>query len=347
MTSAHVLAPRSGFLGYPVVSDAGLTYTADHGLAEPRDFIQLMKPRVMSLVVFTAFVGLVAAPTTMNPVLALVSVFAIALGAGASGALNMWFDADIDAKMRRTKLRPIPSGRVRGRSALGFGLIVAVISVVTLGAAANYMAAMFLAFTIFFYAVIYTMVLKRHTPHNIVIGGAAGAFPPMIGWIAATGSADLNAAIMFGIIFLWTPPHFWALALYKAGDYEKAGVPMLPVVAGARNTRRQIMVYAILLGAMAMAPVLTGLGGLLYAVVAGALSLAFVGLSARVLKSRAGEGDEEAAAGGADLYEVRKGDKAARDLFGFSILYLFAVFSALLAEHGLGLYKGIMIGSGL
>ncbi|PHS28857.1 MAG: protoheme IX farnesyltransferase [Robiginitomaculum sp.] len=306
-----------------------------------------MKPRVMSLVVFTAFVGLVAAPADMNPILALVSVFAIALGAGASGALNMWFDADIDAKMRRTKLRPIPSGRVRGRSALAFGLIMAVISVVSLGAAANYMAAMFLAFTIFFYAVIYTMVLKRHTPHNIVIGGAAGAFPPMIGWIAATGSVDMNAVIMFGIIFLWTPPHFWALALYKAGDYEKAGVPMLPVVAGAKVTRRQIMFYTLALSAMALAPAVTGLGGLLYAVVAGVLSLAFVALSVRVLRSRAGDGDEEAAAGGADLYEVRKGDKAARDLFGFSILYLFALFSALLAEHGLGLYKGIIIGSGL
>ena len=328
------------------MSDAGLTYTAGHGLAEPRDFIQLMKPRVMSLVVFTAFVGLVAAPADMNPILALVSVFAIALGAGASGALNMWFDADIDAKMRRTKLRPIPSGRVRGRSALAFGMIMAVISVVTLGAAANHLAALFLAFTIFFYAVIYTMVLKRHTPHNIVIGGAAGAFPPMIGWIAATGSVDINAAIMFGIIFLWTPPHFWALALYKAGDYEKAGVPMLPVVAGPKVTRQQIMFYALALAVIALAPVATGLGGWLYGGVASVLSLAFVALSVRVLRSRAGEGDEEAAAGGADLYEVRKGDKAARDLFGFSILYLFALFSALLAEHGLGLYKAVQIGGG-
>ncbi len=326
------------------MSDVSLTSVTNHGLAEPRDFIQLMKPRVMSLVVFTAFVGLVAAPEAINPVLALVSVFAIALGAGAAGALNMWFDADIDAKMRRTQLRPVPSGRVRARSALGFGLIMAVIAVVTLGAAANYFAAAFLAFTIFFYAVVYTMILKRHTPHNIVIGGAAGAFPPMIGWIAATGTVDVNAAILFGIIFLWTPPHFWALALYKAGDYEKAGVPMLPVVAGAKVTRRQIMAYSIALAAIAQLPIITGLGGLLYALVAGALSLAFLGLALRVLRSRAGEGGMEVAASSADLYEVRKGDKAARDLFGFSILFLFALFAALLAEHGLGLYHAVIFG---
>ncbi len=326
------------------MSDISLTSSAHYGLAEPRDFIALMKPRVMSLVIFTAIVGLVAAPTNINPVLALVSVFAIALGAGASGALNMWFDADIDAKMRRTQLRPVPAGRVRGRTALAFGLIMAVIAVVLLGAAANYAAALLLAFTIFFYAVIYTMVLKRSTPHNIVIGGAAGAFPPMIGWVAATGSVDINAAILFGIIFLWTPPHFWALALYKAGDYEKAGVPMLPVVAGPKPTRMQIFLYSIALSIMALAPVYTGLGGVLYAVVATLLSLAFIGLAWRVLRSRAGEGGQSAANGGADLYEVRKGDKAARDLFGFSIIYLFALNAALLAEHGLGLYIPVALG---
>jgi heme o synthase len=327
------------------ISGAGLASGAHHGLAEPRDFIQLMKPRVMSLVVFTAFVGLIVAPANMNPVLALVSVFAIALGAGAAGALNMWFDADIDAKMRRTQLRPIPSGRVRGRSALGFGLLMAVGAVVTLGAAANYFAAILLAFTVFFYAVVYTMLLKRHTPHNIVIGGAAGAFPPMIGWVAATGSIDLNAAILFGIIFLWTPPHFWALALYKTGDYEKAGVPMLPVVAGAKVTRRQIVAYSVALSIIAFAPVLTGLGGWVYAGVSSVLSLAFMALSLRVLRSRAGEGKYSAESKSADLYDVRKGDKAARDLFGFSILYLFALFSALLAEHGMGLYHAVQIGS--
>ncbi len=328
------------------MSDISVTSTIGHGLAEPRDFIQLMKPRVMSLVVFTAFVGLVAAPTMMNPILAMVSVFAIALGGGAAGVLNMWFDADIDAQMRRTRLRPIPAGRIEGHTALGFGLVMAVIAVVTLGAAANYFAAGLLAFTIFFYAVIYTMMLKRHTAHNIVIGGAAGAFPPMIGWIAATGTVDINAVILFGIIFLWTPPHFWALALYKAGDYEKAGVPMLPVVAGARATRRQITLYALALAIVALAPVFTGLGGMLYGLVAVLFSLTFIALSFRVLHSHAGEGGAKAAAGGADLYEVRKGDKAARDLFGFSILYLFALFAALLAEHGLGLYVAILTGGG-
>ncbi len=329
------------------MSDLSLTSPlSPSGLAEPEDFIQLMKPRVMSLVVFTALVGLVAAPGSMNFLLAMVSVFAIALGAGAAGALNMWFDADIDAKMRRTRLRPIPSGRVEGRAALGFGLIMAVIAVVILGAAANYLAAGLLAFTIFFYAVIYTMVLKRSTPQNIVIGGAAGAFPPMIGWVAATGTIDINAALLFGIIFLWTPPHFWALALYKAGDYEKAGVPMLPVVAGPKATRRQIMAYAVALGLLAMVPVVTGLGGVLYAGVAALLNLAFLALAWRVLRSQAGEGGARAAAGGADLYEVRKGDKAARDLFGFSILYLFALFAALLAEHGLGLYVAVFTVAG-
>ncbi len=340
------LAPPGPHFRVWTLSDLSLTSPIGHGLAEPRDFIQLMKPRVMSLVVFTAFVGLVAAPNAMHPILAIVSVFAIALGAGAAGVLNMWFDADIDAQMRRTRLRPIPAGRIEGRAALGFGLVMAVIAVVTLGAAANYFAAGFLAFTIFFYAVIYTMVLKRRTPHNIVIGGAAGAFPPMIGWVAATGTVDINAAILFGIIFLWTPPHFWALALYKAGDYEKAGVPMLPVVEGAKTTRHQIMIYALALGAIALAPVFTGLGGVLYGLVAGLLSLAFFTLSLRVLRSQAGEGGAKAADGGADLYEVRKGDKAARDLFGFSILYLFALFAALLAEHGLGLYTAVSIGGG-
>ncbi len=317
------------------MSDISHTDSIAVSLAEPRDFIALMKPRVMSLVVFTALVGLVAAPVAMNPVLALVSVFAIALGAGAAGVLNMWYDADIDAQMRRTRLRPIPAGRVAPGPALGFGLVMATIAVVIMGAAANYLAAGLLAFTIFFYMVIYTMGLKRRTAHNIVIGGAAGAFPPMIGWIAATGSVDLDAVLLFAIIFLWTPPHFWALALYKAGDYEKAGVPMLPVVRGAQVTRIQIVLYSVLLGAVTLMPVLTGLGGWLYATVGALSSVAFILLAVRVAFSRAGDSGETIAAA---LYDVRKGDKAARDLFGFSILYLFAVFAALLAEHGLGLH---------
>ena len=310
-------------------------------LAEPRDYVLLMKPRVMSLVVFTALAGLIAAPASMNPVLALVSILAIALGAGAAGVLNMWYDADIDAQMRRTRLRPIPMGRVQAHAAAAFGLVMAVMAVVTLGAASNSLAAGLLTFTIFFYAVIYTMVLKRRTPHNIVIGGAAGAFPPMIGWVAATGQFDINALLLFGIIFLWTPPHFWALALYKAGDYEKAGVPMLPVVAGPRATRRQIMLYALALVALSLVPVLTGLGGLLYGLAASLLGLAFLGLSVRVWRSRAGESKSVVEAEGAALYAVRRGDKAARDLFGFSILYLFALFAVLLAEHGLGLYMAV------
>ena len=210
------------------------------------DYLELLKPRVMSLVVFTAFVGLLAAPGTINPVLAVIAILAIAIGAGASGALNMWYDADIDAIMSRTAKRPIPSGRVSSGEALAFGLVLSVLSVMTLGVLVNWLSATLLSFTIFFYAVVYTMWLKRATPQNIVIGGAAGAIPPVIGWAAATGSVSLESIVLFLIIFLWTPPHFWALALFKSEEYGRVGIPMMPNVAGEASTRRQMFVYALL-----------------------------------------------------------------------------------------------------
>src|SRR6201981_3689168 len=245
--------------------------------AEVADFVALMKPRVMSLVVFTAFVGLLLAPGHLHPVLGFAALLCIAVGAGAAGALNMWYDADIDAVMSRTARRPIPAGRVSRGEALGFGITLAAGSVLVLGLVANWIAAGLLAFTIFFYAVIYTIWLKRSTPQNIVIGGAAGAFPPMIGWAAATGSVGLESIFLFLIIFLWTPPHFWALALCRAGDYERAGVPMLPVVAGTRETIRQIRMYSFVLIPVGVAPWLIGAASAVYGVtatLAGALLLA-------------------------------------------------------------------------
>ncbi|MGE0847620.1 MAG: heme o synthase [Flavobacteriaceae bacterium] len=289
--------------------------------ADVGDFIALLKPRVMSLVVFTALVGIVVAPVHAHPVLGFSWLLAIALGAGASGALNMWYDADIDAVMTRTRGRPIPRGRVAPGEALGFGAAMSVGSVVLLGLSANWVAAGLLAFTIFFYAVVYTMWLKRSTPQNIVIGGAAGAFPPMIGWAAATGSVSLESVILFAIIFLWTPPHFWALSLYKTGDYARAGVPMLPVVAGERETRRQIVLYSLLFVPVAVAPALIGLGGVVYAAVSAGLGAAF--LYAAVSLARA-----------ADPATM---EKRARNLFAFSILYLFLLFAVLLAERLLGI----------
>ena len=281
------------------------------------DFIALMKPRVMSLVVFTALVGLVAAPGDIHPVLGFIAVLCIAVGAGASGALNMWYDADIDGRMTRTAGRPIPTGRVTAEEALAFGMVLSVLSVLTLGAIVNWTAGALLALTIAFYVLVYTMWLKRSTPHNIVIGGAAGAFPPMIGWASVTGAVSLESLLLFAIIFMWTPPHFWALALYRCKDYERVGVPMLPVVAGEDETRRQILLYSILLVPLAIMPYAIGLGGLLYlatSVLAGAGFLWFAG----------------------NVYSRREGaaaEKAARALFGFSILYLFVLFAALLAEH--------------
>ncbi len=295
------------------------------GMASPRDYFELLKPRVMSLVVFTGLVGLVVAPGGINPVIAFTALLCIAVGAGASGALNMWYDADIDAKMARTAGRPVPAGRVTPGEAFGFGMTLSVGSVLMMALAVNYVAAFLLAFTIFFYVVIYTMGLKRRTPQNIVIGGAAGAFPPMIGWAAVTGTVSIEAIVLFLIIFMWTPPHFWALALFRSGDYEKAGVPMLPVVAGERETRRQIMIYSVALVPVTLAPAYFGFAGTAYTVAASVLGALFLVFAWRVFASRAGTADERQAQ-----------DKAAKQLFAYSILYLFLVFSTLLVEHGLG-----------
>jgi protoheme IX farnesyltransferase len=296
-----------------------------------QDYIALLKPRVMSLVVFTGLTGLVCARTPMNPILAGVAILCIAVGAGASGALNMWYDADIDARMRRTRARPVAAGRVQGADALGLGITLSLLSVGLMYLAVNLLAACLLVFTILFYAVVYTMWLKRSTPQNIVIGGLAGALPPVIGWAAASGTTPLNAWLLCAIIFLWTPPHFWALSLYTAEDYAKAGVPMMPVVKGAASTRKQILIYSLILVPVAIAPVFTGLGGAIYLAVSALGGLAFIGLAARLFASRAGDAVGERRDDG--LYEVKPGAKDARNLFAFSILYLFSLFAALLAER--------------
>jgi protoheme IX farnesyltransferase len=281
------------------------------------DFLELMKPRVMSLVVFTGLAGLVAAPGDLHPVLAVIAIICIGVGAGASGALNMWYDADIDARMARTAARPIPRGRVTAEEALTFGSVLSVVSVLTLGVLVNWVAGALLALTIAYYVFFYTMWLKRRTPQNIVIGGAAGAFPPMIGWAAVTGTVTVESMLLFLIIFMWTPPHFWALALYRCRDYERVGVPMLPVVAGGDETRRQILIYSALLTPLSVMPYFIGLGGIVYAVVAVVAGLIFLHLAVKVWRVREG----------------READQAARQLFGFSILYLFILFGVLLGEH--------------
>ena len=296
-----------------------------------QDYVQLLKPRVMSLVVFTAITGLVCAPTSIHPVLAGVAVLCIAVGAGASAAFNMWYDADIDAQMRRTRARPVPAGKVQGADALAMGVVLSLFSVMVLGMATNWLAAALLAFTIFFYAVVYTMWLKRSTPQNIVIGGLAGALPPVIGWAAATGDAPLNAWLLCAIIFMWTPPHFWALSLYTSEDYAKAGVPMMPVTAGAASTRKQILIYSLLFVPLCIVPAFTGLGGAAYLSVAGLGGLVFLLLAWRIFRSRAGDAADPRNTDG--LYDVKAGSKDARNLFAFSILYLTLLFATLLAEH--------------
>jgi heme o synthase len=288
--------------------------------------VRLMKPRVMSLVVFTALAGLVAAPVDMHPFEAAIAILAVALGSGAAGALNMWYDADIDRLMTRTALRPIPAGLVSREDALGFGLIMSALSVVLMALAATPLAAALLAFSIFFYVVVYTMWLKRSTAQNIVIGGAAGAFPPVIGWAAATGNAPLDAWLLFAVIFLWTPPHFWALSLWTSKEYARAGVPMLPVTHGAAETRRQILLYTLIVAPFGLVPVATGLGGMAYLVVAALGGAAFLWAALRVYFSRAGEPD------------ARPDLRRAHMLFGVSILYLFALFAALLVERITPLY---------
>ena len=298
------------------------------------DYLMLMKPRVMSLVVFTALTGLVCAGKPMNPVLAAVAVLCIAIGAGASGAFNMWFDSDIDGLMRRTRARPVPAGRVQGADALGLAIVLSLLSVMLLAMTTNWLAAGLLAFTIFFYAVVYTMWLKRWTVQNIVIGGLAGALPPAIGWAAASGEAPLNAWLMVLIIFVWTPPHFWALSLYTSEDYAKAGVPMLPVVKGARSTRFQILVYSLVLVPVCLAPFFTGLGSWAYLAVSGMGGAVFLILAWRLFRSQAGEGADPR---NGQLYDVKAGALDARNLFAYSILYLFALFATLLAERMIGI----------
>ena len=301
---------------------------AESGVATPGeagfgDFVALLKPRVMSLVVFTAFVGLWVAPGDKNPFLAFCAVLFIALGGGASGALNMWYDRDIDAVMRRTRNRPVPAGRISPEEALGLGLGLSGLAVLMLGLAANLFAGAFLAFTIFFYAVIYTIWLKRSTPQNIVIGGAAGAFPPMIGWACVTGGLGIEPLLMFGLIFFWTPPHFWALALFVKDDYSNAGVPMLTVTHGRRITRRQIFAYTLVLVPVAIGLGLTSVGGPIYMAVAVVMNALF--LRGGWLLLRRTEAEAEA-----DGYAAEKG------FFKLSLSYLFAHFLALLVQHPFG-----------
>jgi len=278
------------------------------------DYLALMKPRVMSLVVFTALVGLLIAPGHVHPVIALTALICIAVGAGAAGALNMWYDADIDVRMVRTAGRPIPQGRVTPGEAAGFGVTLAVFATVTLGLLVNVVSAALLAFTIAFYVVVYTMWLKRSTPQNIVIGGAAGALPPVIGWTAATGGIDVEPVLLFLIIFFWTPPHFWALSLYRTEDYARAGIPMLPVVAGEAATRRQIVLYTLILAPLGVVPWLLGYAGVLYGIAAAVTGAAMIALALRLR----GEG---------------RGHGASRQMFAFSILYLFLLFAVLLVDR--------------
>jgi protoheme IX farnesyltransferase len=288
----------------------------DIGEATAGDFFALLKPRVMSLVVFTAFVGMVAAPVSINPFIAVVAILSIAIGAGASGALNMWYDADIDRVMRRTATRPVPAGRITAEQALVFGIVLSALSVMTLGVLVSWLAASLLAFTIFFYAVVYTMWLKRWTPQNIVIGGAAGAIPPVIGWAAVTGSVSMESLLLFLIIFLWTPPHFWALALFKADEYGRAGVPMMPNVAGARSTRRQIFVYSLVLAVVGVSPTFAGYASVWYGLAAAALGAGFVWYGWLVLR----------------MDDADKAMRPAKMLFGYSLLYLFAIFAVYLVD---------------
>ncbi len=315
---------------------AALPHTASETkAAQParwNDYIALLKPRVMSLVVFTGATGLVAADRPISPILAAIAILCIAVGAGAAGALNMAFDSDIDALMRRTKNRPVPQGRIARGDAAFFGGTLSLFSVTLMWMAGGDLAAALLAFTIAFYAGVYTVWLKRSTPQNIVIGGLAGALPPVIGWAAAAHAVPLNAWLLCAIIFMWTPPHFWALSLYIKGDYEAAGVPMMPVAKGAKSTRLQILIYSLILAPLGFLPVLTHLGGALYAACAAGGGAAFVILAWRLYRSNAGDHEERPTG----LYDSKAEGRPARDLFAFSLLYLTALFAALLIEHGLG-----------
>jgi len=289
-------------------------YAPESGFTETTvgDYLALLKPRVMSLVVFTGLVGMLLAPGQIHPLIGVVAILCIAVGAGASGALNMWYDADIDAVMARTRNRPLPQGRISPQGALEFGVVLSIGSVAMMGLVVNVLAAFLLAFTIFFYVVIYTMWLKRRTPQNIVIGGAAGALPPVIGWAAVTGSIGVAPLVLFAIIFMWTPPHFWALGLFREGDYAAAGVPMLPVTHGARETRKQILLYSLILVPLGLVPLFLGFAHAIYGVTAAVLGALFLFYAVELWR--------------------RPSDRRAGKLFGFSILYLFALFAALLIE---------------
>jgi heme o synthase len=293
--------------------------------ADYRDWIALLKPRVLTLVVFTGLIGLIVAPGHLHPVLSLTAILCITVAAGACGAINMWYDRDIDAIMHRTRKRPIPAGRIQPGAALGFGITLAVGSVLIMGLAVNIPAALILALSVCFYVFIYTMWLKRRTPQNIVIGGAAGAFPPVIGWAAVTGSIDLVPLVLFGIVFIWTPPHFWSLALWANDDYRRAGVPMLPVVSGARETRRQILLYTIVMVPLTLMPVFMGFSGLSYGIAASVLGLVFLQKVYGVMT------DRQDSAGNS-----LSGDIPAKAAFKYSIYYLFALFGALAFDRLVG-----------
>jgi len=296
--------------------------TADLPVSSVSDWIALLKPRVVMLVAFTGWIGMLIAPGTLHPVLAATAILCITVAAGAAGAINMWYDRDIDLVMRRTRNRPIPAGRILPGEALGFGVFLAVASVLVMALATNLLAAAVLAASIGFYVFIYTMWLKRRTAQNIVIGGAAGAFPPVIGWVAVTGGLDTLPLLLFAIVFFWTPPHFWALSLWAHDDYARAGVPMLPVVAGARETRRQIIIYTIVLVAVSLAPWALGLAGPIYGAAALALGIGFLACSWRVLR------DTQDASG-----VSQTNDAPARHAFKFSIAYLFMLFAAIAADR--------------
>jgi len=297
-----------------------LTGAIEASPARVRDYVELLKPRVMSLVVFTGAVGVMIAPAHMHPFTAALAVLAIALGSGAAGAINMWYERDIDALMARTRGRPLPMGRIAADDALGFGVLLAIFSLLLMALATNFLATALLASAILFYVFVYTIWLKRRTPHNIVIGGAAGAFPPVIGWAAATGHVSAVGVALFLLIFLWTPPHFWALALYRSDDYRRAGVPMLPVVAGARATKRQMVVYTLVLLPVALAPALLGAVGWLYGAVAAGLGVVFVSHALAVWRAA----------------DDRRGHGSARRMFKFSLIYLAVLFAALPLDQAVG-----------
>jgi heme o synthase len=296
--------------------------------ASAGDYLALLKPRVMSLVVFTAVVGMFLAPGSLHPLIFVVAILCIAVGAGASGAINMWFDRDIDAVMERTANRPIPAGRISPENALAFGILLAIGSITILGLAVNWIAGGLLALTIGFYVFVYTMWLKRRTAQNIVIGGAAGAFPPMIGWASVSGQVSLESALLFLIILMWTPPHFWALALYRTGDYQKAGVPMLPVTAGHRETKKQILIYTLFMVPVSLSPLFAGMSGWVYGVTAGLLSAYFLYCAVAVWRT-----SDDTASGVTDDGSDRVQYRPSKRMFGFSILYLFGLFVALVVDR--------------